>query len=117
MKLAGESHLPSYEVVGLMGFFGCLTLVTAQTARKKIRALWPRKPSHQVARSLLALGNVMINTVALAHLPLTMFYITVFTSPMIIALLAAWLLKERLDRHKVAAIVIGFVGVVIAIEP
>jgi len=55
--------------------------------------------------------------VALRHLSLTMFYILVFTAPMVIALLSSVFLREGLTWRKGVAIVAGFAGVVIAVNP
>lgn len=117
MKLAGEAELPPYEVVGFMGLFAGMTIASFFAAQGKVRELWPKKPMPQVLRSLMAFGCVMSNAVALKHLPLTVFYVVVFTSPMIIALLAAVFLREHLTWQKIIAIVVGFCGVVFAIDP
>ena len=45
------------------------------------------------------------------------FYILVFLAPMVTALLSAVFLRERLGWRKVVAVVGGFVGVVIAVNP
>ena len=55
--------------------------------------------------------------IALRHLTLAMFYILVFLSPMVTTLLAAGLLGERLEWRKGVAIVIGFMGVAVAVSP
>jgi len=55
--------------------------------------------------------------VALRHLPLTLFYILVFLAPMATALLAAAFLRERLAWRKIVAVLGGFAGVVIAVNP
>lgn len=117
MKLAGEAQLPSYEVVGFMGLFAALSLAVVEGSRGKLRALWPQRPGMQLGRALLTFGCVMANTVALKHLPLTLFYVAVFTAPMIIAVLAAIFLREHLDWTKIAAVIAGFAGVVIAVDP
>lgn len=59
----------------------------------------------------------MCVVVALRHLPLTLFYILVFLAPMVTALLSAVFLRERLGWRKVLAVVGGFAGVVIAVNP
>jgi len=117
MKLAGESALPPYQVVGFLGLFFVIFLVAESAPRGELRALWPRNPRLQAMRAILPLGSNILNVIALKHLPLTLFYVTVFTAPMMIALLAALCLKERLSPLKVAAIMAGFIGVIIAIDP
>ena len=77
----------------------------------------PQRPGRQLVRSLLDLGNNLCVVIALRHLPLTLFYILVFAAPMVIALLAAIFLHEHLNWRKTTAILAGFVGVVIAVDP
>ena len=60
--------------------------------------------------------NVCV-VIALRHLTLTLFYILVFMAPMVIALLSAVFLHEGLPWRKAAAIVAGFAGVLIAVNP
>ncbi len=55
--------------------------------------------------------------VALRHLPLTLFYILVFTTPLVVSILAAVFLGEGLAWRKIAAILAGFAGVVVAVDP
>jgi drug/metabolite transporter (DMT)-like permease len=117
MKLAGQSRLPNYEVVAFLGFFIAAFLSVSALLRGELRTLWPKRPRRQLLRSSLDLGNNLFVVVALRHLPLTLFYILVFTAPLVIALLAATFLNERMVWRKSAAIVVGFLGVVVAVNP
>jgi drug/metabolite transporter (DMT)-like permease len=117
MKIAGDANLPPYEVVAFLCLFGAIMMTAKGAAQGNVAALWPRRPGRQVARILLGLGCSMANTVALKHLPLTLFYAAVFTAPMIIAALAALFLRERFTAAQTAAIMAGFAGVVVAINP
>lgn len=117
MKLAGEASLPPYEIVAAMGLIGALMMLLFYGPRGKLAELWPKKPHSQVIRGNLSLISVFCNAIALKHLPLTLFYVTVFTAPMVIAILAAFILKERLTIGKALAVIAGFIGVVIAINP
>lgn len=117
VKLVTEYNLPFYEIVGFTGLFGSLMLVLIYGPQGKVRELWPKKPKAQCVRVALAISCLTANTFALHHLPLTIFYVVVFTSPMMIAVLAAMFLKEHLGWQKIVAIIVGFVGVVVAIDP
>ena len=117
MKLAGENNLPPYEVVGFLGLFSVASLAIFYLPQKKMGLLWPKKPEHQIVRVLIAFGCLMCNAVALKHAPLTIFYVVVFTAPMMIAVLASVFLREQLGLARSLAIVAGFAGVIIAIDP
>jgi drug/metabolite transporter (DMT)-like permease len=117
MKLASEAELPPYEIVAVVCLFGAVMMMAKGAAQGSVMALWPRHPGRQLARAGLALVCGMSNAVALAHLPLTLFYTAVFTAPIFISLLAALLLRERLIPVQIIAIIAGFAGVVVAINP
>src|SRR5437773_2617791 len=101
MKLAAETDLPSYEIVGFMGLFGSAYLLAWNAPSGKIRNLLPVNVRGQAVRAVLSFGCASMNAIALKHLPLTLFYIAVFTSPMVAALLAAIFLRERLNWKEI----------------
>jgi drug/metabolite transporter (DMT)-like permease len=117
MKIAGEADLPPYEVVAFLCLFGAMMMLMKGAVQGSVMALWPRRPGRQLARIVLALGCSLANTIALKHLPLTLFYTAVFTAPLVISLLAVVLLGERLTAVQIAAIAAGFAGVIVAIDP
>jgi drug/metabolite transporter (DMT)-like permease len=117
VKMAGSSNLPAYEVIAFLGVFIVAILLFRGLARRELSAVWPKRPRRQLVRSCLDLANNFCVVVALRHVPLTLFYILVFMSPMVITLLAALFLHERLEWRKGTAIVAGFVGVVVAVDP
>jgi len=117
IKLVGRSRLPAYEMVGFLGLFIVGFLGVHALARGEVRALRPRNLPGQLVRSLLDLGNNLCVVVALRHLSLTLFYILVFLAPMVTTTLSAIFLRERLTWRKAAAIVTGFAGVVVAVDP
>jgi drug/metabolite transporter (DMT)-like permease len=117
MKVVGRSRLAPLEILAFMGIVFCCALAAWTFARGESRALRPKHVKHQLVRSCLDLINNVCVVIALRHVPLTLFYILVFTSPMVITILAAIFLKERLETRKAIAIVAGFAGVVIALDP
>lgn len=117
IKLVGRSRLPAYEMVGFLGLFIAGFLAMHGVARGELRALWPRNVTGQLVRSLLDLGNNWCVVVALRHLSLTLFYILVFLAPMVTTILSAVFLRESLTWRKGLAIVAGFAGVVVAVDP
>jgi drug/metabolite transporter (DMT)-like permease len=117
LKLVGSSRLPPFEVIAWIGVAtSCLMLLQA-TWRRQLKHLWPRNPRHQVVRSCLELANNVCVVIALRHLPLALFYILIFSAPMFITLLAAVFLHEPLGWKKALAVLAGFAGVVIAVDP
>jgi drug/metabolite transporter (DMT)-like permease len=117
IKLVGQSGLPPYEMVAFLGLFMAMFLGAYTLVRGDAQALRPRRLERQIVRACLDMANNVCVVIALRHLTLTMFYILVFTAPMVITLLSTVFLKEGLSWRKGAAIVVGFVGVVIAVDP
>ena len=68
-------------------------------------------------RGLMFVAMTGINFWALQYLQLTVTSSIFFTVPIIIALVSASLLGERLDRGRWAAILAGFAGVLVIVNP
>ncbi len=117
IKLVGKSKLPVYEMVAFLGLFMAIFLAIYALARRQLPVLQPHRLSRQLARACLDMVNNLCVALALRHLTLTLFYILVFTAPIVIALLSAVFLGEGLPWKKAVAIVAGFAGVVVAVHP
>jgi len=117
IKWIGQFGLPPQEIVAFMGVFMALTLTVQAAVRRNLDNLRPRSLVRQVLRAMLDMINNVCVVTALHHLSLTMFYILVFTSPLVISLLSAGFLGERITARKALALVAGFAGGVIAVAP
>ena len=117
IKLTGQSGLPFYQMIFIMTVSGtlCVTAVTAW--RGRLAFLKPKRWGFEIGRSVLQLLGATANVFAFTNLPLTNIYVVVFVSPLLIALLAAQFLGEKLVWKQIAAIIVGFIGVVVAIAP
>ncbi len=71
----------------------------------------------QLARSLLLLLSTLCNFVALQYLQLVEALSIVFSTPLIVALIAGPILGERIGRQRLAAVGVGFVGVLVIARP
>jgi drug/metabolite transporter (DMT)-like permease len=117
VKWIGQYGVPPDEIVAFMGFFMAVTLAVQAAARRRLGNLRPHSIVRQVLRAMLDMVNNFCVVIALHHLSLTMFYILVFTSPMAISLLSAVFLGERMTAKKAFALLVGFGGVIIAVDP
>lgn len=117
IKLVGNSPLPAYEIIAFLGIFVALAVAAYAGARRNLRILKPHNATHQAVRSALDLGNNICVVVALRHLSLPLFYILVFMAPLVITALAAVFLREKIGIRKAAAVLVGFAGVLIAVNP
>jgi drug/metabolite transporter (DMT)-like permease len=117
IKIVGRSILPAYEIIGFLGLFVCGFLAIYAKVRHELNVLWPTRPRRQLVRSCLDLANNLCVVVALRLGSLRLVYIVVFLSPLCIRFLAAIFLHEKIGVRKALAIVVGFAGVVIAVNP
>ncbi|HUB31363.1 MAG TPA: DMT family transporter [Terracidiphilus sp.] len=117
MKLAGNSPLPAYEIVACQALVVAAAIAVRAWFQRNLRGLRPQSPARLVVRAGLDLANNLCVVIALRHLPLTLFYILVFLAPLVTAVLTAIFLRERLGWRKIAAVLGGFAGVVIAVNP
>ena len=74
-------------------------------------------PRLQLLRGVMLALMTGLNFFALQYLQLAETGAVQFSVPILIALISAWLLHERLDAKRWAAICIGFVGVLVIIRP
>lgn len=74
-------------------------------------------PKLQLLRGLMLCSMTALNFVALQHLQLAETGAIQFSVPILIALLSAWLLRERLDARRWIAIAGGFIGVLLVLRP
>lgn len=71
----------------------------------------------QLTRSVLMVATTAFNFLALKYLRLDQTITIVFLAPLVVALLAGPLLGEWVGRRRLAAILIGFVGILVAVRP
>ena len=76
-----------------------------------------RRPLLQTGRSVLLLGSTALNFFALQHLQLAESISIQFATPLLVALLAGPILGEWIGPRRLAAVGIGFVGVLIVTKP
>jgi drug/metabolite transporter (DMT)-like permease len=75
------------------------------------------RPGLQIARGLLLIGSTYAFILALHYLPFVDVIAISFVAPVIISVLAATFLKEKMDAGRWTACVVGLVGALIVIRP
>ncbi|WP_417724041.1 DMT family transporter [Salipiger sp.] len=74
-------------------------------------------PGKQFLRSAFLMGSTMLNFLALAYLPITVTTTIMFAGPIAVTLLAIPILGEKVGIHRIMAICVGFVGVLVVMQP
>ncbi len=80
-------------------------------------SLWPNAPKLMALRAIGTVINFIAGVSAFTMLPLAEAYVIFFTMPLMISVLAIPVLGERMDLIRGLAVVLGLVGVVIALDP
>ena len=68
-------------------------------------------------RGSLLMGSTILNFIAVQYLPLTLTSTILFSAPIIICLLSWPLLGEKVGYWRWSAIMLGFIGILVAIRP
>jgi drug/metabolite transporter (DMT)-like permease len=116
IKLAG--NVPIGEVVFFRGFFALVPLFiwTCFTVGPRA-AIRTERPLVHVVRGAVGVAAMFTNFTALALLPLVTVTAFGFMQPIFAVVLAAIMLKERAGPWRWAAVLIGFAGVMLMIQP
>lgn len=71
----------------------------------------------QILRALFLLASTVFLVLALRTLPITLNTAIVFTMPILVTLLAIPILGEKVGMHRICAVLIGFCGVLVVLQP
>jgi drug/metabolite transporter (DMT)-like permease len=116
IKLAGA--VPLGEVIFFRGFFAIAPLLAVSFYTHGPRSLiQTTHPWLHLRRSLAGTAGMFLNFAALMRLPLADVTAFSFVAPIFATVLAALLLNEKVGPHRAGAVVIGFAGVLMMVEP
>ena len=114
MKLAQE--LDPWLVGFLRYLLGAIVMLIP-VLRLGVRELLPKAPKLQLLRGLFHAGGMMLWFAALPLVTLAELTAIGFSGPLFICLGAALFLKERMTGARWAAVLVGFAGMVLVLEP
>lgn len=80
-------------------------------------AVRTRRPRAHVTRTLVGFTAMGMMLGSISRLPLGEATTIIYLSPLIATLLSAALLRERIGRHRWAAVLAGFVGILVVVRP
>ena len=82
-----------------------------------MRLFHTQHPRFQLARGLLLFGSSLLAFFSLKYMPVGEFTAIALMAPLVITLLAAWMLQEQVSALRWALVVGGFVGTLVIIRP
>lgn len=116
-KYVGEQGVPALQVGWFRFAVQAAILVPILLMVAPVRALWPKRPWLAAARgALISIATVLFFT-ALQFMPLVESMAIFFVEPLILTLLSAVFLSEQIGWRRLAAVVIGFAGAMLIVQP
>jgi len=116
IKYLGVFYTP-FQIVFFAVLFS-FPLVTIYMVRNpKTGSLWPHNPYKMLFRVLSTTVAGFTAFYAFSVLPLAETYAILFLTPILITMLSIPLLGEQVGLHRSGAVILGFIGVVIVLQP
>jgi drug/metabolite transporter (DMT)-like permease len=116
IKLAAES-VPAVQAIGVRGLFATLWCALALLVTGTWRQLrWAAHP-RIVFRGVLEAGSAIFYLIALFQIPFAIANAVNLSTPVILTVLAVLILKEDVRWRRWSAVIVGFLGVLLVIQP
>ena len=116
IKLSSERFVVGQTAL-ILAIFALLPTLALTIGRGGMRALLPKKPGLVAARAALTACCCQLVWNALTMLPIAEVYAILFASPMLITAASAVILGEDVGWRRWSAVITGFVGVLIMLDP
>lgn len=111
------SHELDPWLVGFLRYVIGATVMLPPALRMGVRALWSNAPRLQFLRGLFHAGGIMLWFAALPMVTITELTAIGFSGPLFICLGAVLFLRERMTGERWTAILLGFAGVLLVVDP
>ncbi|MCL1633977.1 DMT family transporter [Luteimonas sp. SX5] len=115
IRLASKT-LPTYEIAFFRNLFGLLALLPL------LRRSWPgvlktQQLPRYLLRSAIGVVSMLCGFWAIGHLPLAQAISLSYSTPLFVTIAAAIFLHEQVRLRRWSAVIVGFVGVLIIVQP
>ena len=112
-----STELPVLEVVWARYFFMVVISLPLIFIFFRKHLLWPKNIQIQLSRSLFLFLSTIFFFYSISIISLTESLTLAFIYPILVTLLSATILKEKVGLRRWIAVVVGFIGVVIILRP
>ncbi|MGH6665429.1 MAG: DMT family transporter, partial [Pseudolabrys sp.] len=107
-----------FEILAIRSGFGLMVMLVLLTVRPDLRVhALPRRMGLNLLRNTVHYAAQYLWALSLTMLPLAMVFALEFTMPGWTALLAVWLLHERMTPSRFGVVVLGLIGVLVILRP
>jgi drug/metabolite transporter (DMT)-like permease len=116
-KFAARHGIPTLEVVWARNATSLVLAVAILRPWRRFADYATRRPGAQALRALFLVVSTGLNFMALRHLQLAQTVSITFAAPFMVTAFAGPVLGEWAGPRRWAAIVVGFIGVLIIVQP
>lgn len=116
VKVLGEQY-SVFQILFFSVLFSFVPMTLAMSMDREVDNFRPHKPWLVSLRAVLNLIGMVCAFYAFTHLPLTQVYALIFTTPLLITLLAVPILGEKIRLRRSLAVLVGLIGVLIVLRP
>jgi drug/metabolite transporter (DMT)-like permease len=110
--------LSIFEILAIRSGIALIVLCALLIARADLRVhVRPRRMKLNLFRNIVHYASQYAWSLSLTMLPLAMVFALEFTMPAWTALLAVWLLHEKMTPSRFGVVVLGLVGVLVILRP
>jgi drug/metabolite transporter (DMT)-like permease len=110
-------HYSAMQVASLRGFSTLPVAFIWAAVHGGLGQLIRIRPGLHLFRGVIGISSLVTFTYGLRKLPLSEAYSIFFVAPLLITVLAAVVLGERIERRRWVAIVVGLAGVLVVLRP
>ncbi|WP_431299512.1 DMT family transporter [Tabrizicola sp. BL-A-41-H6] len=116
-KFLGQAGMPILMIVWARALFGALLTLPFALRADGVHAFRPARPLHHIVRAALLFTATFSFFTALKHLPIADALAIFFVNPLVIVVLSALILGEKVGPRRWTAVMVGFIGTLIIIRP
>ena len=113
--LASEIHI--LQIIWTRHCFTVLLMLPVMYFFFNKDLVWTEKPKLQLLRGLVLLGTNISFYYAVSHIPLAKALTLTFISPLVVTVLSAIFLSEKVGIKRWSAVFLGFIGMVLIVQP
>ena len=115
--LLTNAAMPLLQVVALRYLVHFALASALFLPRNGLGVFHSNAPWQLILRSAFLVLGTVLNFLALKYLPLTLNTAILFAVPIVITILSIPILGERIGIHRVIAVLLGFAGVLVIVQP
>jgi len=113
-----KGGLSIFEILAIRSGLSLVVLLALLVVRPELRRYaLPRRISLNLLRNTVHYASQYSWALSLTMLPLAMVFALEFTMPAWTALLAVWLLHERMTPSRAGVVILGLIGVLVILRP